>query len=147
MRFIQFQYEGQSRFGVELAENSDGVLDLSDQLGGVTSTMQFLDLGEAGMNMVNALDLKSQPLIPRSRIRLLAPVTQPDKVICIGMNYKDHCEEQNKPVPKEPVVFNKFPSCIVADGDPIPMPTCTTVRSNYLKNKFKNTLSLRVGPI
>ncbi len=41
------------------------------------------------------------------------------------MNYKDHCEEQNQPVPKEPVVFNKFPSSIVGPFDSIPYPKCT----------------------
>ena len=39
-----------------------------------------------------------------------------------GMNYKDHCKEQNKPIPKEPVVFNKFPSCIVSPNGNIPYP-------------------------
>ena len=38
------------------------------------------------------------------------------------MNYVDHCEEQNKPIPQEPLVFNKFPSCIVGPADPIPYP-------------------------
>ena len=41
------------------------------------------------------------------------------------MNYKDHCEEQNKPTPDEPVVFNKFPSCIVGPYDDIPYPEIT----------------------
>ena len=47
------------------------------------------------------------------------------EVICIGMNYKDHCEEQNAPIPKEPVVFNKFPSCIVGPTASLPYPKCT----------------------
>ena len=38
------------------------------------------------------------------------------------MNYVDHCEEQNKPIPQEPLVFNKFPSCIVGPADSIPYP-------------------------
>lgn len=41
------------------------------------------------------------------------------RIICIGMNYVDHCTEQNMPVPTEPVVFSKFSSCITAPGDPI----------------------------
>ena len=53
--------------------------------------------------------------------RLLAPVTGMDKVICIGMNYKDHCEEMGAPLPEEPRVFCKFPSCVSAGGDPIPL--------------------------
>eukprot|EP00494_Astrolonche_serrata_P014171 UN14301 len=35
------------------------------------------------------------------------------------MNYIDHCTEQNFPVPEEPIIFNKFPSCIIASGEPI----------------------------
>ena len=63
--------------------------------------------------------------IPLSEVNLAAPVTKPDKVLCIGMNYVDHCEEQNKPIPKEPLVFNKFPSCIVGPSDAIPYPEIT----------------------
>ena len=63
--------------------------------------------------------------VPRSEVILLAPITGPDKVLCIGMNYKDHCEEQGAPVPTEPVVFNKFPSCIVGPTDPLPHPEVT----------------------
>ena len=42
--------------------------------------------------------------IPSCEANLSAPVTGMDKVICIGMNYRDHCEEQNAPVPTEPLV-------------------------------------------
>lgn len=42
----------------------------------------------------------------------LAPLVKPDKVVCIGMNYKDHCEEQGAPIPVEPIVFSKWSSCI-----------------------------------
>ena len=42
--------------------------------------------------------------IPRCEVSLSAPIVGMDKVICIGMNYRDHCEEQNAPVPTEPVV-------------------------------------------
>ena len=63
--------------------------------------------------------------VPRSEVILLAPITGPDKVLCIGMNYKDHCEEQGAPVPTEPVVFNKFPSCIAGPTDPLPYPEIT----------------------
>lgn len=48
-----------------------------------------------------------------SDVRLLSPVTRPDKIICIALNYKDHCDEQNKTYPEVPFFFNKFPSTIV----------------------------------
>ena len=66
--------------------------------------------------------MSSSSKIPFASVTLHAPLTKPDKVLCIGMNYKDHCEEQNKPIPEEPLVFNKFPSCIIGPSEPIPYP-------------------------
>ena len=48
-----------------------------------------------------------------------------EQVLCIGMNYVDHCEEQGMPIPKEPLVFNKFPSCVAAPDTDLPMPKVT----------------------
>ncbi|CAL8105211.1 unnamed protein product [Orchesella dallaii] len=56
---------------------------------------------------------------------LLPPVSGMDKVVCVGMNYKDHCEEQNVPVPKEPIFFSKFSSSVVGPKDSIPYPDVT----------------------
>lgn len=58
-----------------------------------------------------------------SSITLLAPVTKPDKVICVGLNYKGHCDEQNKPYPEQPFFFSKFPSTIIGPGDELSLPT------------------------
>lgn len=59
------------------------------------------------------------PVHPIVEVKLLAPVTGSDKVICIGMNYVDHCTEQNFPIPTEPIIFNKFASAIVGPTDNI----------------------------
>lgn len=62
------------------------------------------------------------PVLPRSQVTFLAPVTRPDKVVCVGMNYADHCREQNVRVPKEPIIFSKFSSSIVGPYDEIMLP-------------------------
>merc|ERR1719225_1985673 len=67
----------------------------------------------------------SPPLIARADVELLAPVTSMDKVLCIGMNYKDHCGEQGVPIPQEPLVFNKFPSCVASPTADLPLPSIT----------------------
>ena len=54
--------------------------------------------------------------------RLLAPIADPGKVICIGLNYRDHALETNSPIPSEPVVFNKFPQCVVGPEDAVVLP-------------------------
>ncbi len=58
--------------------------------------------------------------------RLLAPVSNPQKVICIGLNYADHAAESGAAIPSEPIVFNKFPTTIAADGDEISLPSCSS---------------------
>lgn len=60
--------------------------------------------------------------IKKEDVKLLEPITHPGKVICIGMNYRDHCEEQNVKVPMEPVIFSKFSDCIIGPSDNIPYP-------------------------
>ncbi|KAJ3623721.1 hypothetical protein MTP99_017391 [Tenebrio molitor] len=47
---------------------------------------------------------------PLSSVKLPPPITQPDKVLCIGMNYQEHCDELKIPHPVHPIVFNKFAS-------------------------------------
>jgi 2-keto-4-pentenoate hydratase/2-oxohepta-3-ene-1,7-dioic acid hydratase in catechol pathway len=55
--------------------------------------------------------------------RLLAPIPRPNKIFCIGLNYRDHAIETGAEIPSEPVVFSKFASTIVADGDEIVLPS------------------------
>jgi 2-keto-4-pentenoate hydratase/2-oxohepta-3-ene-1,7-dioic acid hydratase in catechol pathway len=53
--------------------------------------------------------------------RVLAPLT-PSKIVAIGLNYKDHAAEQNKPLPAEPMVFLKPSTAVINPGDPIKLP-------------------------
>ncbi|UJA19040.1 fumarylacetoacetate hydrolase family protein [Thermoleophilia bacterium SCSIO 60948] len=52
--------------------------------------------------------------------RLTAPI-RPPKIVAIGLNYQDHIREQGADAPERPLVFAKFPSCVIGDGDPIPI--------------------------
>lgn len=55
-------------------------------------------------------------------VKLLPPVPNPGKILCIGLNYRDHAIEGGKAIPAEPVLFGKFPNTLVAHGDPIVIP-------------------------
>ncbi|NWI51067.1 FAHD2 protein, partial [Calyptomena viridis] len=68
-----------------------------------------------------------QHRVPRGAVRLLAPVGDPEKLICVGLNYRDHCLELGLEVPKEPVIFSKFPSAITGPFDDIVHPQNSTV--------------------
>ncbi|MSS72343.1 MAG: FAA hydrolase family protein [Candidatus Latescibacteria bacterium] len=55
-------------------------------------------------------------------VRLGAPVTRPGTIVCIGLNYKDHAEENNLPLPKAPLMFCKASSCVVGPADDVVLP-------------------------
>jgi 2-keto-4-pentenoate hydratase/2-oxohepta-3-ene-1,7-dioic acid hydratase in catechol pathway len=48
-----------------------------------------------------------------------APVRDPSKIVCVGLNYVDHAEEGDNPIPEEPVLFSKFPTSVNGPGGPI----------------------------
>ena len=54
-----------------------------------------------------------------------APVPCPGKIICIGLNYRDHAAESNMPIPEKPVVFSKFSSAVIAPGEPVVLPNAS----------------------
>ena len=61
--------------------------------------------------------------IPVSEVRLLAPVPRPGKIVCVGLNYFDHADEQDEDPPEEPLLFGKAPTCVTNPGAPIVHPT------------------------
>ncbi len=64
-------------------------------------------------------DAKKHPV---NGARYLPPVLNPEKIICIGLNYKDHAAEQGKEPPTEPILFNKFPTALVGHEAAIHLP-------------------------
>jgi len=59
-----------------------------------------------------------------------APVPRPGKIVCVGLNYHDHAAELGLAVPKTPVIFSKFSSCVIAPGEPVVSPA-TTEKLDY----------------
>ena len=53
----------------------------------------------------------------------LLPPTQPSKIVCVGLNYRDHALERNKPIPEQPLLFLKPPSAVLAPGGKIRLPS------------------------
>jgi 2-keto-4-pentenoate hydratase/2-oxohepta-3-ene-1,7-dioic acid hydratase in catechol pathway len=54
--------------------------------------------------------------------RLLAPILDPPKIICVGLNYRDHAAESGAPIPKEPILFSKYATAIIGPEQPIVLP-------------------------
>ncbi|HEV3002829.1 MAG TPA: fumarylacetoacetate hydrolase family protein, partial [Pirellulales bacterium] len=86
-----------------------------------TSLKRLLALGPAGLERAAAALAIGKPRkLPNES--LLVPVPDPEKVICVGLNYADHARESGVSPPEEPVLFNKFPTALLAHGRPIVLP-------------------------
>jgi 2-keto-4-pentenoate hydratase/2-oxohepta-3-ene-1,7-dioic acid hydratase in catechol pathway len=95
-----------------LRSNSD--LNIEELLDCLDNETGFLENALSGIQDATSFD--------RSEVRLCAPVPRPGKVICIGLNYRDHAEESGMAIPTSPIIFSKFSGCVVAVDDPIRIP-------------------------
>jgi len=125
--------EGMKVDGGDIVEISEPLVDLSgdstsidliEKWDSVKETLERIQT-ECLANDSASLGEVDIVRIPISSVQILAPVTKPDKVICIGMNYVDHCAEQGVPPPKEPMVFSKFSSSIIGPYDDLRYPEVT----------------------
>lgn len=114
MRFIRFQKSSDNRIHIgALSEDGKSYQALDQSL---PNDMIELIKSNPGVDSVKSNNW--EPLT--DDIKLLAPIQNPEKIICIGLNYLGHCKEQNKEAPKEPMFFSKYASTITGPtGDVI----------------------------
>jgi 2-keto-4-pentenoate hydratase/2-oxohepta-3-ene-1,7-dioic acid hydratase in catechol pathway len=77
----------------------------------------------------NAARVETLPrgsVLPLADLVLGAPVPRPGKIVCVGLNYRDHAAESNMPVPQSPVTFSKYVTAVAAPGAPIRLPAVST---------------------
>jgi 2-keto-4-pentenoate hydratase/2-oxohepta-3-ene-1,7-dioic acid hydratase in catechol pathway len=121
--------------------NEKYLLDFATAFAGAekpTNHLAWLDMdgqwfqksSETYQALVNDPDLLNQAvdkgwLTKRADAYWFAPVPRPGKIICIGLNYRDHAAESNMPIPERPVVFSKFATAVIAPGEPVVLPTAS----------------------
>jgi 2-keto-4-pentenoate hydratase/2-oxohepta-3-ene-1,7-dioic acid hydratase in catechol pathway len=87
------------------------------------SVRHLLEAGPNALQAVKAAAQLTQAVrIPVDKAKFLPPIPDPHKIICIGLNYRDHAEETGAPIPKEPVLFSKYATTLIAHGDAIVLP-------------------------
>jgi 2-keto-4-pentenoate hydratase/2-oxohepta-3-ene-1,7-dioic acid hydratase in catechol pathway len=111
------------RYGAVGAEKP-GLIDADGRirdLSGHVADIGPSELGKEGLAKLAAIDPASLPLV-ESGVRYGACVSGTRQFIAIGTNFADHAAESNLPVPEEPVVFQKWVSCIQGPNDPVTIP-------------------------
>ena len=123
MKLVRFEASGRMATGA-LTADGNSVVDLQrggDDSGTFPASMSaFLAKWSHDVPIVRAA-VSSAPthsVYPLSEVKLLAPVGDPGKIMCIGQNYRDHCEEQNQPIPERAILFSKYATALNdPDGD------------------------------
>ena len=69
----------------------------------------------------------------------MLPIDRPGKIVCVGLNYRDHAEEQGAELPEAPLLFAKWPSSLIGPGDPIVIPPIVT------KTDYEAELGVVIG--
>jgi len=91
------------------------------------SVRQLLAAGPGVLEHVRKVGKRPEAVrVPVDKARLAPPVPDPQKIICLGLNYRDHAAETNAPIPREPIVFAKYPSAIIGPGMPIVLPAVSS---------------------
>lgn len=110
MKFFQYRDSGEIKVG---AKANEKCYDLSGK---------FKSMQDVMVSDWRNIKLAEFPNLDENSVKLASPIYNSEKCICVGLNYSDHCAEQDLPVPKEPVIFNKFASCIIGPNEPILIP-------------------------
>lgn len=118
MRFVNFQLGKRAQFGIQ--ENGF-VCSLAPA--NYRSDIEFLAVGATGLEDAYALLARNDSeRIPLENVRLLSPVLNPGKILCVGLNYRDHAIESQMPIPEYPTIFLKLPNSVTGPESDIVLP-------------------------
>jgi len=134
MRLVTFEQDGQAQPGVVV----DGrVVSLREA--GFDSLLSVLQGGPAAVARVKAFTDIPVAGFPLDSVRLFAPIPDPPKILCMGLNYRDHAREANLEIPKYPVIFAKYSNTVIGSGENIVLP------KNSRKPDFEAEFAFVIG--
>lgn len=122
MRLISFKQNGHTGAGIL---NGSGVFPLRGI--GYDDAISFIAAGHDVHQGVQhlATSASKRDLLPLESLHLTAPIPRPQKILCIGLNYRDHAIESKMEIPSVPTVFAKFSNAVIGPGDPIVLSAAT----------------------
>ncbi|MCR8644030.1 fumarylacetoacetate hydrolase family protein [Paenibacillus sp. N1-5-1-14] len=136
MKFLNFQNNNELALGVKV---DAGIVDLAkaSELTGQVIALDIHEVMENGQCAVSRIHdvvesvladatLREACVLDEETITYGPCVTRPNKIICVGLNYRKHAEETNAPIPEYPILFNKFNNTISAPNQDIPLPKVST---------------------
>lgn len=127
MKLLSFYEKNKVKLGVR---TNDGIIDVeaaSTSTGiSVPKTMlEVLTGGNKAIDQLKQLVLKAPSSLQEEDIQFAPAIHNPQKVVCVGANYRKHAEESGLPIPKDPIYFSKYANSLAAHQDKIELPSFT----------------------
>jgi 2-keto-4-pentenoate hydratase/2-oxohepta-3-ene-1,7-dioic acid hydratase in catechol pathway len=119
MRFVTFQHNGHQHAGIV---SNDSVISLKPA--GYADVISVVGGGPEALR--KTAELAANPpadaTFPLKSLKLCAPIPAPTKIICVGLNYRDHAIESKMEIPTRPTIFSKYNNTVIGSGDNIVLP-------------------------
>jgi 2-keto-4-pentenoate hydratase/2-oxohepta-3-ene-1,7-dioic acid hydratase in catechol pathway len=142
MKLVTIDKNGTFGLGVKLNDHIADIgaaLQLLPDAGVPADVMDVISGGDATVKRLTDYLSRLQSsglsadcyLLPEQDMRFGPCVTRPEKIICIGLNYRRHAEETNAPIPEYPILFNKFNNTLTGHLQDIPLPERVTSQVDY----------------
>ena len=124
MKLINFKVEEQVRLGIKTEK---GIMDVEQAATSLslelpTTMEQVIAGGDKALSQLAELTKLEFPAISEEALVYAPCITQPEKIICVGLNYVDHAKESNMEIPTSPVLFSKFNNTLAAHNQTIRLP-------------------------
>jgi 2-keto-4-pentenoate hydratase/2-oxohepta-3-ene-1,7-dioic acid hydratase in catechol pathway len=142
MKLLTFLENGMQQLGVK---TDSGVLPIMKALQTVpskdnvpTTVHEVIEGGKSALSAIQhyvdevlAAGEGSRMLLDEEKLTFEPCVPSPNKIICVGLNYRKHAEETNAPIPQYPILFNKFNNTLTGNGHDVPLPVKVTSKVDY----------------
>ena len=121
MKFLSFLLNGEAKFGICKDEN---IIDLTERIEGAATLKELIANG--GIAEAKKYASKNPGNISLSQIEYLPVIPNPGKIICVGLNYKEHVKETGRKIEQNPVIFFRVSESQTAHNQPIQRPKVST---------------------
>jgi 2-keto-4-pentenoate hydratase/2-oxohepta-3-ene-1,7-dioic acid hydratase in catechol pathway len=123
MRLVSFHGPDGVRLGVD---TDRGVVDVVAAAPGAPATVrELIAAGPEALDQVRQAVGSATEAVPLDQVRLAPAVPDPEKIICVGLNYRKHAAEGGMPVPDQPIYFAKFRNSLAGSGEEVAIPAAT----------------------
>jgi 2-keto-4-pentenoate hydratase/2-oxohepta-3-ene-1,7-dioic acid hydratase in catechol pathway len=129
MRLLSYDIGDGPAAGVLVGDRVVAAASLGAPAADVRGLLAALDAD--GLRRLGERAASAEDGVALDDVRLHAPVVDPQKIICIGLNYRDHAEETGQEIPKAPMWFAKFANSLIGSGEPIVLPAAHPNRVDY----------------